>query len=292
MKRLFLLIAAGLALLTFGMIGVSSGCSSASHEGFAIYLGGSFPIPQPAMGVSGIGDKPIISLSDIVAYNPQTHKIILTNEAASRVSSLQVSTSGLAFIVCVDKKPIYAGAFWTPISSQSFQGVTIMQWKPIQVGNIIKLELGYPAQSFYNGTDLRSDPQIIASLDKAGKLSSMPPPPTITALESSMKGWELYSWQEQGQWHFTLMYGTNRLKNLEEIISIQNTPNHVHVVGVEAIKNVLKLVPRGEWVSWRNFPWSGQTQQTVTALPLPSKDIIDAIEAQAALSGLNLYVEK
>jgi len=42
-------------------------------------------------------------------------------------------------------------------------------------------------------------------------------------LPRSMKGYELYSWQEQGQWHFTLITGTNRNKQLEEIISDGNT---------------------------------------------------------------------
>ncbi|MFC1909389.1 hypothetical protein ACFLXD_06040, partial [Chloroflexota bacterium] len=36
---------------------------------------------------------------------------------------------GKSFLVCVDKAPIYWGAFWTPISSMSFDGVTI--WKPL-----------------------------------------------------------------------------------------------------------------------------------------------------------------
>jgi len=35
-------------------------------------------------------------------------------------------------------------------------------------------------------------------------------------LPSSMKGYELYSWQEEGQWHFTLVTGTNRNKTLSE----------------------------------------------------------------------------
>ena len=39
------------------------------------------------------------------------------------------------------------------------------------------------------------------------------------ALPSSMKGYELYSWPVEDEWHFTLITGTNRLKTVEEITS-------------------------------------------------------------------------
>ena len=35
----------------------------------------------------------------------------------------------------------------------------------------------------------------------------------------SMKGFELYSWQAEGEWHFALVVGTNRSKTHEEIAS-------------------------------------------------------------------------
>ena len=34
---------------------------------------------------------------------------------------------------------------------------------------------------------------------------------------TSMKGWELYSWQSSDGWYFALVEGTNRLKTFEEI---------------------------------------------------------------------------
>jgi hypothetical protein len=73
-------------------------------------------------------------------------------------------------MVCVDKDPIYWGAFWTPISSMSFEGVTI--WIPLgfQEPNVITLELGYPSSTFYAGEDPRNNPEILNSLSEAGKL--------------------------------------------------------------------------------------------------------------------------
>jgi hypothetical protein len=162
-----------------------------------------------------LANKPIIATSDIVSYYAATHEITLTARAYERISSLEVPVRGKSFVVCVDKKSIYWGAFWTPISSISFDGVTI--WKPFgtQQSNTIKLGLGYPSQSFYNGEDPRGNPEIMQALKKTGKL--------ITALPHSMKGYELYSWSQDGEWHFTLITGTNRNKTLEEIISPSNT---------------------------------------------------------------------
>ena len=116
-----------------------------------------------------IADQPIISIDDIVAYNAQIHEIKLSDEAFERISQLEVPVIGKSFLVCVDKAPIYWGAFWTPISSMSFDGVTI--WKPMSLEqNTIKLELGYPSSSFYEGEDPRANPVIMQSLEKADKL--------------------------------------------------------------------------------------------------------------------------
>jgi len=85
-----------------------------------------------------------------------------------------------------------------------------------------------------------------------------------------MKGYELYSWQEGGQWRFTLITGTNRNKNLVEIISGEEKTGadgwlNIHVTGVEAVKAALNRIPAGEFVSWLGG------QGVIT--PLPSADI-------------------
>jgi len=58
---------------------------------------------------------PIIAINDIVIYNANTHEITLTANAFNRISGLEVPVTGKSFVVCVDKNPIYCGAFWTPI---------------------------------------------------------------------------------------------------------------------------------------------------------------------------------
>lgn len=40
-------------------------------------------------------------------------------------------------------------------------------------------------------------------------------------LKTSFKGFELYSWQEDEKWHFSLLEGTNRMKTCEEIKEVK-----------------------------------------------------------------------
>ena len=173
MKRT--LIAALIALLLLMPL-IIYGCSSPEEttetEGFAIYLTrDDTPVStMPILSHIEIADGPVFTVDDIISYDKDTHEIELTYEAYKRVTKLVVPTTGRSFIVCVDRNPIYWGAFWTPISSQSFDGVTIWTFPFSQQGNIIKLELGYPSPDFYEGQDPRSNPEIMQSLEQAGKL--------------------------------------------------------------------------------------------------------------------------
>ena len=226
-------------------------------EGFAIYLTKEDipPVQMPALSHVDIADQPIISTKDIITYNAQKHELKLTPSAFERISSLEVPVRGKSFIVCVDKKIIYWGAFWTPISSISFDGVTI--WKPYssQGPAVITLELGYPSSSFYGGEDPRNSPEILKSIEQADKLISKLSITAVNQLPHSLKGYELYSWLEDGQWHFTLITGTDRNKTLEEITSKEDFISEagwvkVNAVGVEAIEAALSKLPRDEFTLW------------------------------------------
>jgi hypothetical protein len=170
MKKVFTSVLIASLLLISLTVG---GCTSQKGEGFAIYLTEQdIPVSQmEALSHVEIADEPVISMSDIVSYDWNTHEIELTAEAYERVNSFTIPTSGKSFVVCIDRNPIYWGAFWTPISSQSFDGVTI--WVPSfsEKENTIKLELGYPSAGFYSGEDPRSNPEILQSLEQAGKLN-------------------------------------------------------------------------------------------------------------------------
>jgi hypothetical protein len=134
------------------------------------------------------------------------------------------------------------------------------------------------------------------SLEQAGKLTNMPLATTDDKLPHSMKGYELYSWLEDSQWHFTLITGTNRNKTLEEIISNINIISeegwvHIHVVGVDAIKTVLSRLPQNEYIFWLARLREEQTPQGGVNITFPPGLTIDTIKEQAVRSGLDFQIQ-
>jgi hypothetical protein len=91
----------------------------------------------------------------------------------------------------------------------------------------------------------------------------------------SMKGYELYSWQDGGSWQFSLLVGTNRNKTIAEV-----TAPATRLAGVEALKNQLKQLAPGEWV----------IVSTVPGLSLPPEPIVADIRAYCAERSLQFSV--
>ena len=58
----------------------------------------------------------------------------------------------------------------------------------------------------------------------------------------AFKGYELYSWQNAGEWRFALVPGTNRLKDWSELNAAATTEGEV--------QRAIAKLPRGERVSW------------------------------------------
>jgi hypothetical protein len=297
MNRLFNHVYAKLALLPVFILSlVIGGCAAEKGEGFAIYLTQDNipPSQMEALSHVEIADQPVIAADDIISYNAQTHELKLTADAFERISELEVPVQGRSFVVCVDRGLIYWGAFWTAVSSQSFDGVTI--WKPYSFEEpyVITLELGYPSSSFYRGEDPRSNAEVMQSLEKSGRLINSLSIADVDKFPQSMKGYELYSWLEDDRWNFTLITGTNRNKTLEEITSGEDFVSetgwvHVQVVGVEAIKTVLGKLPQNESVFWAD----GLREETGSSdikIELPPEEIIEAIEEYAVHCGLDLAV--
>ena len=140
-------------------------------KGFDIYLlAQDIPVSEmPIVSHLDLADGPLVSLKDIVSYSRETHEIELTAQAYQGLLELEVPTNGKVFVVCVDRQPVYWGAFWAVYSSMSFDGVTILT--PLFPDrHTIQLELGYPSESFYSGEDPRPNPGIMRSLQQAGKL--------------------------------------------------------------------------------------------------------------------------
>ena len=96
-----------------------------------------------------------------------------------------------------------------------------------------------------------------------------------TPFGESMKGYELYSWQDGNQWKFSLLVGTNREKTLEEIKS-----NDVILSSVDALQSKLEEIPAGQYVMWSSRD----------TLSFPPEDIIKQVEQTCQDKGLILTI--
>lgn len=152
------------------------GCIPSEARGFSIYLL-SDEVPATELSIVDLSDlhlqeEPILSIDDIIAYSRETHEIELTAEGYERIQqvfALPVRVSGMPFVVCVGADRIYAGAFWTPASSISFDGVVICEPYDRE-RRVIRIGLGYPSPEAFTGEDPRSDPRVLQSLEAVGKL--------------------------------------------------------------------------------------------------------------------------
>ena len=94
-------------------------------------------------------------------------------------------------------------------------------------------------------------------------------------LEHSMKGWELYSWPNGVEWSFSLMAGTNVLKDYEQVI---NQPLIVN--GVDSLKELLMKLPRGEEIAWMSENWLKKIwDSNYNNLMLPPENIVREVDA-------------
>ena len=103
------------------------------------------------------------------------------------------------------------------------------------------------------------------------------PQPDATPLPESMKGYELYSWQEGNQWKFSMLVGTNREKTLDEIKSIDTI-----LPDVDALISTLEKVPSGQYVTW-------SSRET---LSLPPDNIIKQVKQICKDEGLILNIAR
>ena len=280
---------------------LASGCTATKGEGFAVYLTKDNipPSQMEALSWVKIADEPVIAIDDINIYNTATHEIALTVAAYQRLIKLDVPTSGKSFVVCVDKAPIYWGAFWVEYSSQSCSGVTIRKPLAASDSNIIKIEKGYPSAAFFEGDDPRDNETVIISLQRAGKTgsittgaSNIQATTAETTLPNPMKGYELYSWPENAEWYYTLITGTNRTKTTAEVKSSGDVTGtegwiHIRVKGVDEIKNLFNKLPAGT-----NILWFAGTLEPASSyfFTRPDNDTIVDIKGYAGLNNLNLFV--
>jgi hypothetical protein len=127
----------------------------------------------------------------------------------------------------------------------------------------------------------RTEAEMAKTVDDLGPVQIPSNTVTTTIVSQPLphvgKGYELYSWPGQEDWHFALLVGTNRLKTYDEVIS-----SDAVVQGVEALKNELAGLPQGEIVFW--------TAWHVSGMAIPPDQIVDLVRAYCQEIGLELYV--
>jgi hypothetical protein len=100
------------------------------------------------------------------------------------------------------------------------------------------------------------------------------PPESLT----SMKGYELYSWQQGDNWYFAVVTGTNRIQTLADI-----TASDAPVQGVDALKNQLAQLPDNTWLYW--------SAQWVPETAMPSEEVVNDVAATCEQLDIRLKVE-
>jgi hypothetical protein len=118
-------------------------------------------------------------------------------------------------------------------------------------------------------------------------------PDTLHLPGNQLKGWEVYSWPACGGWNFSLLYGTNALKNYEEVTGQQSSGRFViRVWGKNDLKKVLLRIPAGEAVSLVGEGWLQQTwgAGTYGNLRLPPATIMNELQQTAAQASLDWQV--
>jgi hypothetical protein len=148
-----------------------------THEGeFAIHLVGQSITAVELMSSSinevALEAAPILSQSDIVAYDWETHQMELTSGGYEKLAELEsrvMHEGGLGFVACVGEERIYSGAFWSSLSSAVFPG-TVIDVNRAVLAQPLTIQLGYPTQKWFEGIDARSDSRIQQSLQESGRL--------------------------------------------------------------------------------------------------------------------------
>ena len=93
----------------------------------------------------------------------------------------------------------------------------------------------------------------------------------------SMKGYELYSWKEDGQWYFSVLIGTNREKTLKEIQAPE-----ARLKGLEELQPLLESIPAGQYVTWLSRQ----------SLAFPPEETLKQVQEICQKQGLELGIIK
>lgn len=133
----------------------------------------------PQLDIRTRDGKILIAAEEILAYDWSTHTMTVHRSVrpwllnALRKGALDDGT----FVVAVDGKPIYSGAWMScMMSSSRATPVIVLDAQQLDDGlkpNQLRIDLGYPSEKFFAGADPRGDERIKQALAKQRKLASV-----------------------------------------------------------------------------------------------------------------------
>ncbi len=120
-------------------------------------------------------------------------------------------------------------------------------------------------------------PNTIETVSEMGTESATSNPLVPQPGAESMKGYELYSWQKESQWYFSVLIGTNREKTLAEIQAPE-----ARLKGIEELQPLLESIPAGQFVTWLSR----------AALVFPPEEMVTQVQEICKRQGLELGIVK
>jgi hypothetical protein len=157
-----------------------------------------------------LAETPFLTDADIVTYYGPSHKIRLTAEAFARIpgtftSRERAATYGTPFVITVQSKRIYCGAFCTMISSQSGPDCPIIGDGFLYLHREPRNTIGIEYNPKLQVPDPRGDERIRNALERIGKYQTWYNPPASTSLRVHKVAWNIESDQpsaKQLPWRF------------------------------------------------------------------------------------------
>ena len=115
-------------------------------------------------------------------------------------------------------------------------------------------------------------------------------------LPSSLKGYELYSWQAGREWYFTLIGGTDRIKAVKEITSGESTIERdwvkVTVQGVYDLQLTLERLPADAYVVWMGPQAIKRRGSRPGVLALPPRRDVEDVKIHCQELGVQLELSR
>lgn len=99
----------------------------------------------------------------------------------------------------------------------------------------------------------------------------------------AFKGMELYSWQDEtGEWAYSILIGTNRVKSMDEILA--------KPLDFEEVKAALSKMAVGESVFWFNRALESSDEEALI-LSFPPKEVVEALKQHASTCQVTLHTQ-